>query len=389
MTNHSESRPPAPPSSDAAAVTVERRGEGLRLSASGAWRTETLGPVADSLQSLEIGGVTVATIDLSGLSGLDTNGAWLIERQLRRLRAAGAATECTGADARQAALLEAVALAAIESYETSPVPGSLTATIERTGRATCEVLREGRDLLNFLGALSLALGGAILRPRRIRMRAVIAQMERTGLNALPIVGLLSFLIGVVLAYQGADQLSQFGAQIYTVNLVGIGVLREMGVLITAIIVAGRSGSAFTAQIGTMKVNQEVDALSTLGLSPMDVLVIPRVLGLLLVMPLLVFYANLMGILGGAVMATLALDISFAQFVRQFHAAVPVSAFFVGLVKAPLFAFVIGMVGCYEGLKVSGSAESVGRLTTRAVVESVFLVIVLDAFLSIFFSVIGV
>src|SRR5690606_18889814 len=145
--------------------------------------------------------------------------------------------------------------------------------------------------------------------------------------------------GVVLAYQGADQLSQFGAQIYTVNLVGIGVLREMAVLITAIIVAGRSGSAFTAQIGTMKVNQEIDALSTLGLSPMDVLVVPRVVGLLLVMPLLVFYADLMGLLGGAVMATLALDISFAQFVRQFHAAVPVSAFFVGMVKAPLFAFV--------------------------------------------------
>ena len=214
-------------------------------------------------------------------------------------------------------------------------------------------------------------------------------MEQSGLNALPIVGLISFLVGVVLAYQGADQLARFGAQIFTVNLVAVGVLREMGILLTAIIVAGRSGSAFTAQIGTMKVNEEIDALQTIGLDPMDVLVMPRLIGLVLVLPLLTFYADIMGLLGGAVMATVVLDISFFQFARQLNDAVDLWAFWVGVIKAPLFAFIIAMVGCYEGLKVSRSAESVGRQTTRAVVESIFLVIVLDALLSIFFSFIGI
>jgi len=201
--------------------------------------------------------------------------------------------------------------------------------------------------------------------------------------------LISFLTGVVLAYQGADQLARFGAQIFTINLVGIGVLREMGILLTAIIVAGRSGSAYTAQIGTMKVNEEVDAMRTLGLDPMELLVLPRVIALIIVMPLLTFYADMMGLLGGAVMANVVLDISFFQFVRQLNTAVPLWSFWVGVIKAPLFGFIIALVGCYEGLQVTRSAESVGRQTTRAVVEAVFLVIVLDAVLSILFSVLGI
>jgi phospholipid/cholesterol/gamma-HCH transport system permease protein len=214
-------------------------------------------------------------------------------------------------------------------------------------------------------------------------------METAGLNALPIVGLLTFLIGVVLAYQGADQLARFGAEIFTINLVGVGVLRELGILITAIIVAGRSGSAFTAEIGTMKVNEEVDAMRTIGLDPLDVLVLPRVVALVLVMPLLTFYADIMALAGGAVMTYFHLDISLLQFVRQLETAVTIETFWVGMVKAPLFAFMIAMVGCFQGLKVSGSADSVGRETTRAVVVGIFLVIVADALLSIFFSIIGV
>ena len=214
-------------------------------------------------------------------------------------------------------------------------------------------------------------------------------MEQSGLNALPIVGLISFLIGVVLAYQGADQLARFGAQIYTVNLVGVGVLREMGILLTAIIVAGRSGSAFTAQIGTMKVNEEIDAMRTMGLDPMEVLVLPRIMALVLVMPLIAFYADIMGLLGGAVMATAVLDISFFQFARQLNASDPIWSFWIGIIKAPIFAFIIATIGCYEGLRVTHSAESVGRQTTRAVVEAVFLVIVLDALFSILFSVLGI
>ena len=226
----------------------------------------------------------------------------------------------------------------------------------------------------------LLLGGALS----------LRKQEKYGASwGCAIVGLLAFLIGVVLAYQGADQLARFGAQIYTVNLLGISVLREMGILITAIIVAGRSGSAFTAQIGTMKVNQEIDAMRTIGLDPVEVLVLPRALALVLVMPLLTFYANIMAILGGGLMVWVLLGIDPAAFVRQLHQSLNVEALLVGMIKAPVFAFVIGLVGCFEGLRTGGNAESVGTQTTRAVVEAIFLVIVLDAFFSVFFSVIGV
>jgi phospholipid/cholesterol/gamma-HCH transport system permease protein len=222
----------------------------------------------------------------------------------------------------------------------------------------------------------------------VRAASLASHMEKAGFDALPIVGLLSFLIGVVTAFQSADQLARFGAQIFTVNIVGIGILREMGILITAIIVAGRSGSAFTAQIGTMKVNEEIDAMRTIGLDPVEILVLPRVLGLVIVLPLLTFYADILGILGGAVMASTSLDISLLQFARQMKGAVSITSFWVGMIKAPFFAFIIALVGCFEGFQVTRSAESVGSHTTKAVVEGVFLVIVFDAFFSIFFSKIG-
>jgi len=257
--------------------------------------------------------------------------------------------------------------------------------VERTGAAALQAGREARDLLNFLGMMVTALARTVASPRRLRGTALVHHMEQTGLNALPIVGLLSFLIGVVLAYQGADQLRQFGAQLFVVNLLGISILREIGILMTSIIIAGRSGSAFTAQIGTMKVNLEVDAMRTLGLDPIELLVLPRALALMITLPLLAFYADIVGLLGGAVMCYFVLDISFGQFVQQLHGAIKLSTLMVGLCKAPVFAFVIALVGCYEGLKVSGSAESVGRLTTRSVVVGIFLVIVLDALFSILFS----
>jgi phospholipid/cholesterol/gamma-HCH transport system permease protein len=205
------------------------------------------------------------------------------------------------------------------------------------------------------------------------------------LNAIPIVGLLLFFVGIVVAYQGYDQLRKFGQELLTVDLTGIIVLREMGVLITAIIIAGRSGSAFTAQIGTMQVNEEVDAIRTLGLDPMEVLVLPRVMALLIALPLLTFFADIIAILGGAFMANAVMDMSFAQFLDRLQQAVEIKHFLVGMVKAPVFAIIISLVGCYEGMRVSGSAESVGRLTTQSVVESLFLVIILDAFFANMFS----
>lgn len=370
-------------------VEVTTSGEAATVFLRGAWTTDHAAALDRRMADLEAEGAATFLFDLSDVVELDTTGAWLILRTVSDLQSRGATAELTQVGPRFRGLLDTVADAARVAPDPPARVSALVALLSRMGRVTFAVMAEARNLLTFLGAVVITFVRAAAAPRRLRFPALVAHMEQTGLNALPIVGLLSFLIGVVVAYQGADQLAKFGAEIYTVNLVGIGVLREMGVLITAIIVAGRSGSAFTAQIGTMKVNQEIDALSTLGLDPLFVLVLPRVLGLMLVMPLLVFYADILGLLGGAAMATLALDVTFSQFLTQLNTAVPIAHFWVGMVKAPLFAFVIAVVGCYEGLQVSQSAESVGRMTTKSVVEGVFLIIVLDAFLSIFFSMIGV
>jgi phospholipid/cholesterol/gamma-HCH transport system permease protein len=237
--------------------------------------------------------------------------------------------------------------------------------------------------------VTVSLGRAVIVPGRLRIKSVVFHMQQAGVASLPIVGLLSFLIGVVTAYQGADQLARFGAEIFTVNVVGVGVLREMGALITAIVVAGRSASAFAAQIGTMKINEEVDALQVIGIDPMTVLVVPRVLALILIFPFLVIYANAMGVLGGAIMATISLDITLSQFTSQFQAGVPLENFWVGLSKSPLFAGAIAGIGCYQGLQVRQGAAAVGEKTTAAVVQAIFLVIVIDALMSIVFSIMGV
>ncbi|MEO3428059.1 MlaE family lipid ABC transporter permease subunit [Pelagibius sp. CAU 1746] len=373
----------------ASALKLRREGETLRLEFAGPWTTRELARHDDALRSLDLQGARAAVVDLSACSAIDSAGAWVLDRTLGDLKRRGAEVSLVGSSPAIETLLGTVARKHIELPPPPRPDNPIIAITLRLGRETVRIGREGTELLSFLGLTVIVFLRSLMMPWRIRLVPLIAHMEQTGLNALPIVGLISFLVGVVLAYQGADQLARFGAQIFTVNLVAIGVLREMGILLTAIIVAGRSGSSFTAQIGTMKVNEEVDAMQTLGLDPMEVLVMPRVFALVLVLPLLTFYADLMGLLGGAVMATVVLDISFFQFVRQLSDAVTLWTFWVGIIKAPLFAFIIGMIGCYEGLQVSRSAESVGRQTTRAVVESIFLVIVLDALLSIFFSIIGV
>lgn len=328
-------------------------------------------------------------LDLSRITALDTAGALVVDGLADRLRSEGHTVAIVGAREDLCALLRDVRKAANVPCAAPPPYRPVNDLLYRVGETTVETLRDAAALLGFLGMVTVTLVRLVRSPRRLRGTAFAFHLEQVGLNALPIVGLLSFLIGVVLAYQGADQLRQFGAEIFVVNLLGISVLREIGILMTAIIVAGRSGSAFTAQIGTMKVNQEVDAMRTLGLDPIEVLVLPRVLALVVALPLLGVYANVVGLLGGALMAYFALDITLGQFLRQLQLAVNTTTLFVGLIKAPVFAMVIAMVGCYEGLKVSGSAESVGLLTTRSVVVSIFLVIVLDALFSILFSFLGI
>jgi phospholipid/cholesterol/gamma-HCH transport system permease protein len=218
---------------------------------------------------------------------------------------------------------------------------------------------------------------------------IVAHLENFGVSALPIVSLMSISLGVVLAYQGEEQLRKFGAEIYTINLVSISVVREVGILITAILVAGRTGSAITAQIGIMKINQEIDALNTLGLRPMNVLIIPRVLALILIMPLLAFVSDVGGLIGGGLMVIISLDISPLLYIPRIGEAITIGSFWVGIMKAPLFGAIIGIVSCFEGMRVEGTAESVGICTTRSVVEGIFLVTIADALLSIFFTQVGI
>jgi phospholipid/cholesterol/gamma-HCH transport system permease protein len=226
---------------------------------------------------------------------------------------------------------------------------------------------------------------SVARPERIRWRAIAYSLQATGFEALPITGLLSFLMGIVIAYQGAEQLRQFGANIYVADLVGLSMVRELSPMLTAIIVAGRSGSAYAAQIGTMKVTEEIDALRTIGVDPLELLVLPKVLALIVALPLLTVYTDVMGVLGGMIMAHAQLDVSFGAFLDRLNEAISLDSYLVGVGKAPVFAVIIALVGCYQGFQVGGSADSVGRQTTLSVVQSVFLVIVTDAVFSIVFS----
>lgn len=365
-------------------VRTSRDGARLVLAAGGPWQLAASAALEAELGRLDCGGIRQARFDLSELDGLDTAGAWLLYRTQRRLELNGAAVEIAGAAPQDAALLERMAPRERRSLQ-RPHISPLRSVVERIGRAAIAHAYEGRDLLNFFGLVCVTAARVMLQPGRVRFTSVAAHIEQIGFNAMPIVGLLSFLIGIVLAYQGADQLRAFGAEIYTINLLGISVMREIGVLLTAILIAGRSGSAFTAEIGTMKVNEEVDAMQTLGLDVTEVLVLPRLMAVVIALPLLVFFADMAALAGGAMMSTIALNFSLPQFISQLRAALHFSSYWTGLVKAPVFAILIGLVGCYEGLRVEGGAESVGRMTTKAVVVSIFLVIVADAIFSVVFS----
>ena len=257
--------------------------------------------------------------------------------------------------------------------------------IERVGQATVATFKKTMEILSFIGEIAITFAKSIVRPKHIRWRPILFNIRSAGFDALPIVGLLSFLLGVVVAYQGAGQLKQYGANIFVADLIGLSMLREFSPLMTAIIVAGRSGSAYAAQIGTMVVTEEVDAMRTLGISPLELLVLPKIIALVIALPLLIVFADALGVFGGMLMARQQLDVSFVEFLDRFVKAVSPTAFMIGVGKAPVFAAIIAIVGCFQGFKTKGGADSVGRQTTRSVVQSIFLVIVADALFSIAFS----
>jgi len=359
-----------------------------RLELGGAWTIAASAKLDRELRDLKPEKGDIA-IDASKLEKLDSSGAWLLLRTRRALEEGGA--KVTGPDLPEnyQPLLESLADAKAAPPQPPRRRGTFLRRLYKIGKATVHAGEQAYKMLGYLGRVTVETGEAIASPRHnLRIAAIVHQIEETGMNALPIVGLLSFLIGVVLAYQAIDQLKQFGAEQLTVNGLGIIVLREMGVLMTSIIVAGRSGSAFTAQLGTMRVNEELDAMQTMGLNTVDVLVLPRIIGLVIALPLLTLYADVMAIIGGGLMCYFDLGMTVPVFLRQLQGALSVNTFLVGFIKAPVFAFVISLVGCYEGFQVERNAASVGLLTTRSVVESVFLVIVLDAAFSVMFSVLG-
>ena len=325
----------------------------------------------------------VSKIDLSDVSEIDTVGAWIACDLAKEHEA-----EIVGASERAQRLMDAVCGHETDTEVSSPREPLGQRVYHSFSQKVYNARHGARGVIGFLGALILAAGSGIRHPSRFRGKALVRQLELVGVKALPIVGLMSFLIGIVIAQQGAVQLQQFGAEPLTVNLVGRITLRELGVLMTAIMVAGRSGSAFAAQLGTMKLTEEVDAMRTIGIAPMEALVIPRSLAAILMMPLLGFYASVMAIIGGAVVSDLMLGIPFWNFLQRIQEVVPPYDLYVGLIKAPVFGLIVALAGCYNGMQVEGDSEQVGSRTTMAVVTGIFAVIVLDAFFAVFFTRVG-
>lgn len=327
-------------------------------------------------------------IDISAVTKFDTAAAWVLITLKNRIEAEGQSVEIRAAAPGPASLLKTVAAALPEKTVLPPQRTSLRSLLADLGERTATSAAFAKALTGYLGLFLARLGRAVRHPQQFRMTALIHHCEEVGLKAVPIVALMAFLIGVVLAFQGSTQLQQFGAEVFVVDLIAISILRELGILLTAIIVAGRTASAFTAAIGSMKMREEIDAMRTLGLDPAMTLFVPRILALILMLPILGLIANLMGLLGGGLMAWVDLGISPAMFNTRLVNGTDISHVFVGMIKAPVFALIIGVVGCHAGMQVQSNAESLGRMTSASVVTAIFAVIVADALFSIFFAQIG-
>ncbi len=374
----------AAPSLDAIAA-----GDALKLRPAGDWTvanaydlealTEPLLPQLKAAKSV--------IVDFSALKALDTAGAWSLEK-LSRLSAAGEIANNSEIPDRYRELMAELHQVNRQKPSTLAAPNAISTRLEAIGRAVFSAREDVAAFLQMLGALGVALFGVIKHPRSFRLTSTVYQLYKVGWQAIPIMALITFLIGAIIAQQGIFHFRKFGAESYVVDMVGILVLRELGVLIVAIMVAGRSGSAYTAEIGSMKMREEIDALSTMGLDPIEVLILPRVIALVCALPILAFLGAMAALYGGGLVAWLYGGMSPAIFIARLHEAVSVTHFEVGIIKAPFMALVIGIIATSEGLRVRGSAESLGRQTTTSVVKAIFLVIVLDGLFAVFFASIG-
>ncbi len=358
---------------------------GALLRVSGDWTLAHHAALAARIDTLRAQGAAQAPVDVGALAALDTAGARLLHALLGPARIAALLADESALPAAQRALLRAVAEALVEpATQAAGAPGSaLGDVLADIGEAMAVFWRHVTGLTGFIGLILETALRVAVQPRRWRMTALVANLERTGLDAVPIIALLTFLVGAVVAFLGATVLANFGASIFTVDLVAYSFLREFGVMLAAIIVAGRTASSFTAQIGSMRANEEIDAIRVLGLDPVELLVLPRVYALLIALPILGFIAMVSGIVGGMLVAAVKLDISPTLFLSRIQDNVGLIHFWVGIAKAPIFAFLIAVIGCLEGFRVQGSAQSVGEHTTSAVVQSIFVVIVVDAIAALF------
>ena len=356
--------------------------DGTTARCTGAWIVQEIVSIEKQIQSSSFPETGELVFDCTAISALDTAGAWLLHRTINILKERGLRIKLISLRPEFSALLQLIDSCAISNSVLTPsAPNVLT----RIGLSSWQKLLGLYGMLAFVGETAIVLLHSLMQPRRIRWRPILHNLQSSGFDALPIVGLLSFLMGLVIAYQGADQLHRFGANIFIADLVGLSILRELSPMLTAIIVAGRSGSAYAAQIGTMKVTEEIDALRTIGVVPTELLVLPKLIALIIAMPLLTVYADITGVFGGMIMARSKLDVSFEMFFNRLGDAVSLSSFLTGVGKAPVFAAIVAMVGCYQGFQVTGSADSVGRKTTVSVVQAIFLVILSDALFSIVFN----
>ena len=356
------------------------------LTLSGSWTARGMQGIAQAIADLSLPPGARAQVDGAGIDAFDSAGAWVLQKLLLRASGTPTAAPVTGLRTEFVRLLQAVqAQVGASAATAAPAAHKQPSPLEKLGRAAMERLAQPLALLGFVGESAAAFAGCVRHPQRIRWRPIMFNLRSAGFDALPIVGLLSLLLGVVVAYQGANQLRQYGANIFVADLIGLSMLREFAPLITAIIIAGRSGSAYAAQIGTMMVTEEIDAMRTVGIAPQELLVLPKVIALVIAMPLLTVFADVLGVLGGMMMARLQLGVGYGEFMDRFVKAVSVTDYLIGVLKAPVFAAIIVMVGCFQGFRTQGGADSVGRQTTRSVVQSIFLVIVADALFSIAFS----
>jgi len=371
-------------------LTATSSGDALELRPAGSWTASnaaTLERLANDVAP-QVDRAAAVKVDMAGVRELDTLGAWLLEKMSRRAASAGHRADIVGIADNYAGLIDEVRQVNRHTPAPPPARNAVLAKLGDIGRATIGSREDIAAFLQMLGALCFAILGVLRHPRSLRLTSLTYQLYRVGWQAIPIVVLITFLIGAIIAQQGIFHFRKFGADSYVVDMVGILVLRELGVLIVAIMVAGRSGSAYTAELGSMKMREEIDALSTMGLDPVEVLMLPRILALIFALPILSFIGSMAALYGGGIVAWFYGGMGPAIFLARLHDAVSVTHFEVGIIKAPFMALVIGIVASVEGLAVKGSAESLGRQTTASVVEAIFLVIVMDGIFAIFFASIG-